>query len=85
MDLFDILAGAAVIAAFPAVMVVMSRAIAPDGAGACDLFKAPAELGWPHGVQEEEPVRWRVELLERAGAKRASRFAVGAVPERTFR
>ena len=31
------------------------------------LFGRPWELSWPRGVQEEEPVPWRVELAHRPG------------------
>ena len=35
-----------------------------------DVWPAPSEsrfeLGWPRGVQEEEPVRFRTELLSRS-------------------
>ena len=36
-----------------------------DGAGLADIFAAPAGLPLPRGVQEEEPVRYRVERLSR--------------------
>jgi hypothetical protein len=42
-----------------------------------DLWPAPPdsrfELGWPRGVQEEEPVHFRTELLTTASRDRASR------------
>lgn len=63
MDLDSPLAGAALIAAFPVLMRILTSVLAPDGYRAADLFKAPIELGWPCGVQEEEPVRWHVEVF----------------------
>ena len=27
------------------------------------LFRSPTDLGWPRGVQEEDPLPWRLELL----------------------
>jgi hypothetical protein len=47
--------------AFPAALVAVIRWLLPD-----DVY-VPIELGgdseWPRGVQEEEPVRYRVELV----------------------
>jgi hypothetical protein len=34
-----------------------------DGVGLEDLFVRPDAMPWPRGVQEEEPVRWRIERL----------------------
>jgi hypothetical protein len=39
------------------------RRLVPEGVSLDDLFRNGADLPWPHGVQEEEPVRWRTELL----------------------
>lgn len=34
-----------------------------EGGTLADLFAIPLDAPWPRGVQEEEPVRWRVENL----------------------
>jgi hypothetical protein len=34
-----------------------------DGPSLASLIGGEHELPWPHGVQEEEPVRWHVEAL----------------------
>jgi hypothetical protein len=65
VDLYDVLTAAAVIVAFPVFTILVTRVLAPDGWEVADLFRAPSELGWPPGIQEDEPVRWRVELLAR--------------------
>jgi hypothetical protein len=61
---FYLLLGGALIVAFPIAMFVVARLIAPDGARLANLFKAPTDLGWPRGVQEEEPTRWGVDRLD---------------------
>ena len=45
------------------IMLIVRRMVAPEGVTFEDLFAARMDLGWPRGVQEEEPVRWRTELL----------------------
>jgi hypothetical protein len=47
------------------VFIVVVRLIGPRSGDADSLFRSPTDLGWPRGVQEEEPVRWRVESLGR--------------------
>ncbi len=41
------------------------RLIVPDPERFSALFRAPFDDRWPRGVQEEEPKRWRIELLDR--------------------
>lgn len=43
--------------------VVILQRLAPEGVSLDDLFANGADLPWPRGVQEEEPVRWRTKLL----------------------
>jgi hypothetical protein len=62
MDL-STLAGAVVVIASLLVLIAVSR-LSSEGPGLAELFRLPTDLGWPRGVQEEEPVRWRIELLE---------------------
>jgi hypothetical protein len=51
--------------------VVLLRVLtAGEGFDLADLFRHPGELPWPRGVQEEEPQRWRLELLDRRPAPR---------------
>lgn len=38
-----------------------------DGASLADGFAGYRDLPWPHGVQEEEPVRWDIARLRRRG------------------
>jgi hypothetical protein len=54
------------------IAIVVAIAIANRRSGrepfnAATLFSRPWELGWPRGVQEEEPVRFRVEFIEHRG------------------
>ena len=44
---------------------VIGLAIGPRRGDVDSLFRSPSDLGWPHGVQEEEPVPWKTELLGR--------------------
>jgi hypothetical protein len=59
----DALTGAAILVTFPLLMLVLLMVIAPNGVDLDELVKRPTEGGWPRGVQEEEPVRWRLDLL----------------------
>lgn len=62
-SLFEITASMALVVG-PA--VVLNRLLAEaDGPTLADLFAIPVDPSWPRGVQEEEPVRWRPELLDR--------------------
>ena len=44
-------------------LIVVRFLAGGDGVALADLFAASRELPWPRGVQEEEPVSWRVEHL----------------------
>jgi hypothetical protein len=62
-SLFEITASMALVVG-PA--VVLNRLLAEaDGPTLADLFAIPVDPSWPRGVQEEEPVRWRPDLLDR--------------------
>ena len=75
-SLFEITASMAMVVA-PAVL--LNRLLAgADGPTLADLFAIPVDPPWPRGVQEEEPVRWRPELLERQSA--AGPLAEGCRP-----
>lgn len=64
MDSFDTLANAAMLFAFPLLLLGLMVVIAPNGVALDDLFRAPTDLPWPRGVQEEEPLPWRLDRLE---------------------
>jgi hypothetical protein len=54
--------GATALIAAPAILI--SRLLAnADGGTLADLFAIPLDPPWPHGVQEEEPIRWRMQAL----------------------
>src|SRR4029079_12030953 len=70
IDLSNVAAVLVVIS--PLALLLVRLFAVPDGVSLDDVIPPLQELEWPRGVQEEEPVRWRVELL---GAARA-----GGVP-----
>jgi hypothetical protein len=85
--LYDMLVGVSLIAAFPVLMTLVIRALAPPRAEMADLFKSPTELGWPRGVQEEDLLPWRIELLEGKTGRDARTAGVDArdtLPGRRF-
>lgn len=47
----------------PLALVMLRLFVVSDGISLEDLVAPPTEMPWPHGVQEEEPFRWRVEAL----------------------
>jgi hypothetical protein len=51
-----------------AALIVLLRVIVPDGVDGGNLFVSDSDLRWPRGVQEEEPIRWRVELISTLGS-----------------
>lgn len=63
MDLDPIIRAGVGLAALVGILHVVRIAIVPDGVGFGDLFGTRADLDWPRGVQEEEPVRWHPEWL----------------------
>jgi hypothetical protein len=66
MDLVATLPGLLVVAAFVAVAVaVADRRLGGEPFDAGALLQHSWEPGWPRGVQEEEPRRYRVELIDR--------------------
>jgi hypothetical protein len=61
LSLFEIVTSAAMVAASAVLLV---RVLAgSEGGTLADLFAVYADPPWPRGVQEEEPTRWRVDLL----------------------
>ncbi|HEX5148856.1 MAG TPA: hypothetical protein VFW02_07230 [Candidatus Limnocylindrales bacterium] len=65
MDLLEALTGVAFVGAL-LLLILLVTIIGPRSGDADSLFRSPTDLGWPRGVQEEEPLRWRVELLGRS-------------------
>jgi len=62
-SLFEIAAYTALVVA-PAVL--LNRLLAGgEGPTLADVFAIPVDPARPRGVQEEEPLRWRLELLDR--------------------
>jgi hypothetical protein len=57
--------------------VLINRLLAGSEGGAfTNLFAIPLDPPWPRGVQEEEPIGWRVELLHRSTPHGGSCVAV---------
>jgi hypothetical protein len=67
---------AALIGVFVLFLIILSR-LSGDGPGIAELFKSTTDLGWPRGIQEEEPVRWRLELLDASRPMAESADLVG--------
>jgi hypothetical protein len=60
--LFEIVAVIAVVAAPP---IILARLLAGrDVDTQVRLFAVQRDLPWPRGVQEEDPPRWRVEIID---------------------
>lgn len=70
MDLQPLFQAALVLVAFPVSLVLILRAIGPRDADAPNLFALDTDSRWPRGVQEEEPIRYRVELVSTGGSFR---------------
>lgn len=68
MTLDQILAGVIIVAA-PFALLVLRITRFRDGISLEDLFTRPDAMPWPRGVQEEEPVRWRIERLTPRGSR----------------
>jgi hypothetical protein len=66
MDLDTLLTAIALLAAIPAIVLTVRRLLgAGEPLDLASLFPRSWDLGWPRGVQEEEPVRFRVEAIRR--------------------
>ena len=70
----EALTGAGALLAFSLLVLGTLVVIAPRGVSLDDLFKSPMEARWPRGIQEEEPVHWR---LDRLTPRRGSTHADG--------
>jgi hypothetical protein len=65
MDPQPLFQAALILAVFPVSLVLILRAIGPTDADAPSLVAFDIDSGWPRGVQEEEPIRYRVELVSK--------------------
>jgi hypothetical protein len=82
MDLDLTAVGAALIVVAPIALLILRINVIPDGASLEDLIAPRVDLEWPHGVQEEEPIPWRIEVLtppDRRVSEPARRQAIGDV------
>jgi len=61
LDLADI--GAVLFVFTPLALLLVRIFVIPDGASLEDLIVPRMGFEWPHGLQEEEPVRWQIERL----------------------
>lgn len=61
MELDPIIVGVMLIAGLPA-LLLLRVLFGPGGVSMEDLLSRP-DLAWPRGVQEEEPICWRIERL----------------------
>ena len=77
-SVFEIVAALALVAAPPILLIRLLAGREGGGVAAVNLFGVQGEMPWPRGVQEEEPPRWRVELLERRPRFRADCVPSGA-------
>jgi len=64
-SLLELLPVPAFAAAIAAVALLANRLLAGDDTGLSALFRIELDPPAPRGVQEEEPVRWKVERLRR--------------------
>ena len=79
MNIADPILGVLFVLVFAVVVVALTLRLIPEG------IELPIVLGgdppWPRGVQEEEPVRYRLELL---GSARQSELATRPSPRSTY-
>jgi hypothetical protein len=61
----DLLQGPALVVVFPLFVLALLLVIAPDGVDLDEMLKIPRDPDRARGVREEEPARWRVDLLSR--------------------
>jgi hypothetical protein len=82
MDLDLTALGAALIVVTPLALLILRIFVIPDGASLEDLIAPPLDMEWPYGVQEEEPIPWRTELLtprDRRVSEPTRRHVIGDV------
>lgn len=64
-SLFQTVLPAALVTVAPVVLLRWLAGSGPEW-GLADLVAFRSAMPWPRGVQEEEPIRWKVELLDRS-------------------
>ncbi len=69
MDVYVVVPGALIVIG---ALVVARALLIPNDVTVDDLLTR-TDLAWPRGVQEEEPVRWRIERLTPPGRRGAGR------------
>ena len=62
------------------ILFTIARALFAPGVTVDDILQR-TDLAWPRGVQEEEPVAWRLDRLAPAG-RRTSRLGDTRAPDR---
>jgi hypothetical protein len=82
MDFDPIIRAGLALVALVGLLIVLRMAIVPDGVGFEDLFGSVNDHVWPHGVQEEEPVRWRPECLRARRGPDPTRRSSGSATHR---
>ncbi len=65
MDLDLTTLGAAAFVLTPVIALLLRIFVVPGGTSFDDLIALRFDLEWPQGVQEEDPIPWRTELLTR--------------------
>jgi hypothetical protein len=80
LDLSDL--GAVALLATPMIVLILRIFVISDGASFEDLIVPRYDMDWPRGVQEEDLVPWRPELLtppdRRADEPTSRRLAKGS-------
>ncbi len=61
MDAVSVLTAALIVAGFPAIALVAGALLGSEGPGLEALFRQPWDMAWPRGMQEEEPIHYRLE------------------------
>jgi hypothetical protein len=83
IDLTNVVAVLFVLA--PLTLLLIRIFVVPDGTSLDHLIPPPRELEWPRGVQEEEPVRWRIERLTQPQRQASAESAIPPDKRRTRR
>jgi hypothetical protein len=60
---FDLLQSPVILLVYALIILAVLKIIAPDGIDYEDVLQLHTDREWPRGVQEEEPVRWRLDRL----------------------
>ncbi len=86
MDVLSTLATVLTLLAIPGIAVVAGRLFRTDGESSrAGLFRETWDPGWPRGVQEDEPTRYKVELIGQAAFAATPRSPRGEATARLAR